>query len=276
MISVRLVGAGGRAIAVDADGGLVLAQPKDFFLEVARGNIPGMTPVEKFGRNPDVDTGTDPEDIWDVGGLWVKPTQARIHNIVSASVNDAAAGTGARTIRVIGLVDWHKVETSEDVILNGQSNVPTKNAYVVIHRMKVLTWGSGGVAAGTITATAETDSTVTAQITQGQDQTLMAVYAVPSLQKLYLTQWYIDLNRGGSAGTVDCDLLIDPSPDQPNSGYQTKSHLGLQSTGSSHIEHSFKPYFKIPGPALVVSRAAMVSANNTDVSAGFDGILVDN
>ena len=277
MIKVKLVGANGQAVAVDDDGGLVLAAPTDFYLELSRGNIPNMSGVLKFGRNPVVDTGTDPEDVWDTGGLWVPPTQARLHNIVSTSTADnGATATGGLTMQLWGLTDWHNTEVREVITLNGQSNVPTVNAYVAIHRMKLLTWGSGEVAAGNITATAITDGTVTAQISQGYDQTLMAIYAVPSLLTFYMTQWYIDLNRGGSAGTVDCDLLVAPTPDQANSGYQTKHHLGLQSTGNSHISHSFKPYFKIPGPALIVVRVTEVSASSTDVSAGFDGILVEN
>lgn len=40
------------------------------------------------GRNPDVDQATDPEDLWPVGGAWVPPTQPRVHEIVSTSVDD--------------------------------------------------------------------------------------------------------------------------------------------------------------------------------------------
>jgi hypothetical protein len=58
-------------------------------LLIAAGLIRGLEHVNKFGRNPDIDTATDPEDIWDAGGLWVPPTAARVHNIASSSANDA-------------------------------------------------------------------------------------------------------------------------------------------------------------------------------------------
>ena len=78
---------------------------KDFYFSVSEGLTPGYSRLNKFGRNPDIGTATDPEDVWDAGGVWVKPTQARIHDIASTSGNDAAAGSGALTIRVYGLTE---------------------------------------------------------------------------------------------------------------------------------------------------------------------------
>jgi len=76
--------------------------PPDVLL--TSGNIRGVTPVTKFGRNPAV--GTTEEDIWSGGGTWVAPTEARIHQISSTSSNDTAGGSGTRTLLVRGLPDW--------------------------------------------------------------------------------------------------------------------------------------------------------------------------
>jgi len=66
----------------------------DFFMEVAKGNIPGHKGIEIAGENIDLDNTGTFEDIWDVGGVCVPPTQARLHNIASAGVSAAAdAGT---------------------------------------------------------------------------------------------------------------------------------------------------------------------------------------
>ena len=67
-------------------------------LEVPRGNVPGVTSVNKFGRSTDVDTGY--RDVWDVVGTktWVAPTTARVHNIKSSSASDDGdpAGVGRK------------------------------------------------------------------------------------------------------------------------------------------------------------------------------------
>lgn len=70
----------------------------DFILEISRGKVPGMSSVNKFGRNPDVDGA---EDIWVNGGFWVPPTLARTHDIASTSTQDKGSllSTGTFTSR---------------------------------------------------------------------------------------------------------------------------------------------------------------------------------
>ena len=253
--------------------------PTDYELAVASGQVPGQTGIHKFGRNPDVDTGTVPEDVWDAGGIWVAPQAARIHDLASSSASDAPAGSGARTVRVFGLTGWDAAEVSEVVALNGVALVPTVNSYVIVHRLEALTWGNvppaTGVNVGTITATAQVDGTVTAQISVLSNRTLMAVLGVPSGQALFLTQWYIALNRSQAAGSADMELCTNLSPNVAGGGgYAVMSHLGLAAAGSSFIQRRFLPYLRIDGPAIVKLHCENVSANNTDVSGGFDGILV--
>jgi hypothetical protein len=252
--------------------------PTDYGLAVPFGQVPGQIGVNKFGRNPDIDTVTAPEDVWDGGGIWVAPQAARVHDLASSSALDAAAGTGARTVRVFGLTGWGAPEVSEVVALNGVGLVPTVNAYVIVHRIEALTWGNVGPAtganAGTITATAQVDGTVTAQINVGVNQTLMAIFGLPSGRTLFLTQWYMGLNRPQSGGSADMELRINSTPDvAEGGGYMAKSHVGLSNPGSSFVQRRFGPYVPVPGPAIIKVRCDLVTANNTDVSGGFDGIL---
>lgn len=247
----------------------------DFYYDISTGAVENNDAVNKFGRNPDVDTATDPEDVWDTGGIWVAPTQARKHNIASSDANDDAIGTGAQTIRLYGLVSWDSLETSEDVIMDGLTPVATSNSYVIIHRMKVLTAGSGGLNVGDITATAQTDGTITAQITASQNQTLMAIYGIPALQKLVITKWYTSVNlTSGGGGTADVELLINEEPDNNLLLFLVKHHAGLSSSGSSVFNHEFSPYLSVQGPAIIKVNVESVSSNNTDISGGFDGILI--
>jgi hypothetical protein len=230
-----------------------------------------LSGVNKFGRNPDVDTAAD-EDIWDAGGTWSLPATASAHDIASTDAADAAAGTGARTVQVWGLQNWGTRESSEIVVLDGVTPVATTKSYVLIHRMQCLTFGSGKTNAGDITA--KVGATTHAQISIGVAQTLMAIYGIPDDTHLFVSKWYASMNRpGGATSFVDMRLMVDPAPASADSGFSTKHHLGLYSSGASYISHEFNPFLEVAGPAVLKIRALDVSGNDTDISAGFDGYL---
>lgn len=248
---------------------------RDFALEVPRGNVAGVAGVNKFGRSTDVDTTA--RDIWDVVGtaIWVAPTTARTHDIASTSASDTSGGAGARTIRIYGLTGWSSKEVSEDITMNGVTNVPTANSYVIIHRMKVLTKGATNVNVGAISATAQTDGTVTAQINIGQGQTQMAVYGIPDTQTAYVSRYYCSVIRTSTARSVDVNLFANPEPDAELTEFVVKHTVGIESAGASMTVQEFNPYYPLAGPAIIKIQAT-ASANNSDVSAGFDLYLVDN
>ena len=249
----------------------------DFALEVVKGNVPGHSFINKFGRNPDIDTGSDPEDVWDVGGIWVAPTTARIHDIASTSASDTSAGTGVRTVQIYGLTDWDTKEVNETVTMNGTTNVPTANSYVIIHRMIARTAGSGGTNAGDITATAQTDATVTAQITTGIGQTLMAIYGFPSVQTLFTANYYISWGRsGGAANEASNVVYVKENADQSDSLFVARHFTGVFGSGNTFVNHPFPVYPPISGPAIIKIQTVEVSANNTEIGAGFNAYLVDN
>jgi hypothetical protein len=118
------------------------------------------------GYNAAVAAGT--ETIWYSDTAWLPPTAARVHQIVSGDVKDdgSPAGVGAQTVRVTG-INGSGLPTSEVVTMNGTTNVATVNSYLHISELRVLTVGSDLDNAGAITATADTDTTVSAAIVAG-------------------------------------------------------------------------------------------------------------
>lgn len=248
-------------------------------LELANGVFSGYSHINKFGKSTNVDSGVD-TDIWDRANavddddIWTAPTQARIHNIASSSGSDDGdpVGVGARTLRVFGLTSWGAKEVSEDITLDGVTPVATSNAYVIIHRMQVLTKGATAANVGIITATAAVDGTVTAQINAGEGQTQMAIYGVPSVQVAYMTHYYASLLWLTDA--VGISVLVNPEPDSELLNFLVKHTQAIVAVGTSYFSHPFMPYFRIPGPAIIKIQGRG-SANNLDVSAGFDLILKD-
>ncbi len=268
---------------------------RNFDLEISKGNIPGHFSVNKYGRASDGIQLTT-TDIWDRADaaatqqIWLAPTAARIHEILSTSDADSdtggtvAQGQGARTIRIFGLQTWSSNETNEDIIMDGTAtgvnSVDTANSYVIIHRMKVLTHGTAGPNVGIITATAVSDVTVTAQIGAGNGQTEMSIYGVPSTQVAYMTSFDVNAHNTGNPSTVietDFDLLVNehPNVDPTPAAFLVKANVGLIATGSTIFNKIYDPPFKVAGPAIIKFQGIATTAD-TEAVAEYDLILVDN
>jgi hypothetical protein len=230
---------------------------------------PGFAWINKFGENTDVDSGAA-EDVWTYGGKWVAPTTARTHAIVSASANDAAAGTGLRTVQIEGLDANYDIQT-ETITMNGTTNVNTANTYTRIYRMKGLTAGSGGTNAGNITATAATDNTVTAHILAGQSQNQMAIYTIPAGKTGYMTNYHASMLRTASNSGCDIELFVRDF----GGPWRVLHDMGMLSSGISQFQHIFDPYLTISAKADVVLEATS-TADNLLVAGGFDIILINN
>jgi len=247
---------------------------RDFFYEIAQNKIAGVVGDGKFGRNSDIKT--TEEDIWSGGGVWVAPTQARIHQISSTSLNDTAAGTGARTIIVRGLQSWSLKQVSEVITMNGTANVPTVNEYVIINHMIVLSKGSASVNVGVITAIADTDGTVTAQINPDEGVDQMNVFGIPDIQTAYFKNYYVSFNKTSpSFGFVNVRGLINFEPEVERTNFINGHSNNLTSDGSSRFYHIFDPPIRLSGP-FIFKIAASGNSQQSDVSAGFGLLLIDN
>ena len=254
----------------------------DFFLEIAAGNVPGHSAVTKFGRNPDIDQIASStaviigRDIWDLGiagaTMWVPPTTARIHQIASSNDEDGGAGgdTGALTMEVYGL-DSSFALTNETITLNGTTNAPT-SAMTMIYRMECLTFGSAGRNLGNILATADTDGTVTAQVTADNSQTLMAIYQIPAGKTGYITSYESELHKTGGAATLADITLMSM---KFGGGWRVRDTMSLASDGTTSHQKFFQPYKTLAAKEYVKVVGAP-SKDAQDIGAGFALILKDD
>lgn len=225
--------------------------------------------VNKFGRSKNCDNNTL-TDIWSKSDqpIWLAPTAARIHAIVSSSASDAAAAVGAQVVKIYGLTSWSEEEISEEVTLNGTTAVNTTNAYVIIHRMKVISSGATAINVGTITATAAVDTTVTAQIDPEIGQTLMAIYGVPEGRTVNMSNYYCSAIRGSASFSVEVFLLVNPDPEN-SLHYLVKNAVGVTTEGNNYISQVYDPKYAITGPAIIKIQVE-ASLDNAEVSAGFN------
>jgi len=249
-------------------------------LEISRGKIAGQSGVNNFGKTINADNAVA-TDIWDgaiTTVIWVAPTVARIHDIVSSDVGDdgAPVGAGARTIVVRGLTAWDKKQVTETIILNGTTNVPTANAYVIINTMEVMTSGATSINIGAISATAQTDGTITSIITAGFGLTQQVIYGIPSIQTGFMTQCFVTARKaGGATRLIDSALLLNLNPNVQLLNFITQHTSIVTLPNSPYFQQLFNPNIPIPGPAIIKIQATS-NTNDTEVSAGFDLILVDN
>jgi hypothetical protein len=260
----------------------IVQRAGDFHLMVARGLIDGHVGKDIFGESDNVDNGVL-TDLWDranatdTQAIWTAPTAARIHQIVSSSTSDdgSPVGVGARTLLVEGLTSWDLKETSEIITMNGTTNVPTVNSYVIIHHMEVLTKGATNINVGIITATADTDSTVTAQMAVGKGHTQMAIYGVPSVQTAFITKVSGSLGNVGSGKQVEFDLVINNTPKEELTNFLLDYHASVAGGGSSNLEHNHVVPDKHPGP-FILKLQGTGDSNNQELSGSFHFILIDN
>lgn len=256
----------------------------DFMLEVAKGNVPGHGHVNKFGNTSNADDGVI-TDVWDAPAqpVWLAPTAARVHEILSTSDEDSdtggaiAQGTGARTIRIYGLKTWGTAESTEDVIMDGTDGTDTANSYVIIHRMKVLTFGSAGPNVGTITAVAAVDGTVTARINPIRGQTFMAIYGIPSTQIGYMTSFSASIAKDtpGTTGEAGVILFQSTNVESDTTVFTFKHTSAVNELGGPTVQQLFSPPKVFEGPCIV-KMAVVAGDDNTLADASFDIVIVDN
>lgn len=245
--------------------------PRNWHIELLLGNIPNMSEVETYGHNPDIDTTSFPEDIWDRGGIYVPPTVAqtiRVYSSGAGAANDTAAGTGARTIEVTG----HNAageEVSETFTMNGTTAVYSVSTWTAVYGMRVLTAGTSEVNEGTILCIANTDVTVQGQITADFGHSLHAIYKVPVGCTLCIEEWGASVNKTGGGGT-EADFRLQVKKD--GGAWNTEAFEGAITTGTSAFTQNL--FVAAPELSWVRVQCTYVSANNTDVSGFFEGPLV--
>lgn len=264
----------GRFIAEGSGDGEI-----PFTLLASAGKVPGVTPLFKFGVNPDVDTASI-ETVWANGGgdgdAWqitkeIGKDIADIGDVLSSiagSEAGIAAGTGARTMTLYGL-DSNYNEIQETVTLNGTSNVTSVKSYLRISRCIVNTSGSSNYNEGTITVTV--DSATVAIVTPTEGQTLQAIYTVPADSTLMLYQFYVSMQKKTSA-LMTFHLEVRPF----GGSWNVKQVLGIDSTGASSFQRFSTVPFPIPEKTDIRVRVHDSSSTDIQVSAAFDGLLIDN
>jgi hypothetical protein len=248
---------------------------KDFYLEVAKGNIPGHSAVNKFGHNP---VATNLSDVWaGLGTYPFYPLTAQAMELVSSATQDEfASGIGAKTVMVFGL-DSNWDEISETVELDGQDPVDLQNTYLRIHRAVVVTAGEWNTNYGNITIEQDGAAGDTAAyISAGDGQTQQAIYTIPNGKTGYFIKGYVGISDNDKSGEAAQFKWRAKANNGVNGAWATKGQISCTSIGSSWWQYEYGiPAGPLPEKTDIRLECSSVTAA-MGVVGGYDILMVDD
>jgi hypothetical protein len=239
---------------------------------VALGEVPGWSTVSKFGENPEITTGTDPEDVWDAGGLYTYSDTSDIKQIASSAVADS------QLVIVYGLDSLWR-DTFQIVTLQGQTPQNFGFRFRRVYRMiNIDTTNISGTvtvitASGTYTnGVPDAATDIRAQIVNGNNQTLMTQYTIPANTTGLFTGAIIGMTTSGvQAQTAIFQLYVRPF----GQVFQLKQTIALVGSGTSAAQLLVFNPLNIPEKSDIVIRISEVSAT-LGVSASYGITLVED
>jgi len=220
----------------------------------------------KFGYNSDIDTTTDPEDIWDYGGQYTFGSDS------GETIRVSSNNTGDADSFTIQGLDENFLNKSVTLNLSGQTPV-TVGTFSRVFRAfnagstdlngNVYSYGTGTVTTGT----PQSASMIRSMVKPTYQQTQMAIYTVPANYNAYICDITCSAPKLANQ-TVAVEMHLDVR--EFGKAFRTQLVLGVND--SLYQDVLFAP-ITIPGKSDVRLRAQQVYASDTPVAASFDLFL---
>jgi len=234
---------------------------------VALGQITGLTRHHVCGYDAAAAAATD---IWDGSAAFPNNAANAAMEIVSGSADDAAAGTGARTITVYGVAlsgtSW--VYQQETVALNGTTVVALTKEYLYVYKAEVTTAGTGLTNAGAITVRLASAGATQCVITATFGKSYSAVFPIASSYKGIIDLIYTDLVYVATA--IGGNFALCTREGTGPWIYETV----VSGASGRRIEYRPPRPIVVPEKSLIKMRTYALTAAGV-VGAGFDLLLCD-
>jgi len=218
-----------------------------------------MNRLHVQGYNGDIDIASA-EDLWSEGGDYPFPAAAAATTIVSASANDTAAGTGARTVAVRGLGS-DLGELNETVTLSGATPVTLANSFFRINQIEVLTAGSGGINAGALSV--KHGATVIGSVEASMGRSRSAVFTPSTRFPAHRIKSISGAILDATAGTANFNLWTRKS----GGAWQIRKTISVYGAAGTFVE---VPVDIGLAAGEDVRLRADVTGDNSIVAGGFD------
>lgn len=240
--------------------------PGRYQFEAAAGKIPGAETRSIFGVSINGALATTML-IWELNTDYTFQTSAQTLEILSDSANDAAAGTGARTVLVTTLdANYNEVQTV--VTMNGTTPVALSGTHLFFNSALVLTFGSGNTNAGNITIRVASAGAAQGYIAAGASVSCAALFTVPAGKQFIIENFYTAAGVLGSAAS-GCRIY---SYLRLQSGLMIRGLIQVQSLNGP-INIQVPDCSPIDEKQSIMLKASDITAANCVISVGFTGIL---
>jgi hypothetical protein len=247
---------------------------KNFYLEVAKGNVKGHSLVHKFGRNDSVPNGS-----WAFITLlgqtaWPLSAATTVRIKAGGNAADTAAGAGAREVTVQGIVASTFLEETEAIATAGASaSSATSKSFWRVHRKWVSSAGTYGAAnTGDIILENGAGGTDIITLAAEEGQTQDALFTIPAGKTGYLASVHVTVD---SNKPTDLRCFVRDNLDVTSAPVDSK-RLKLYWDGIAN-SLDYRPY----SPELSISEKSDIwfegkGAAVSEVSVDFELLLVDN
>lgn len=252
-------------LALDADAISARTVSEEF--DIALNKRSGMVFVNKFGRNPDIDTGTVPEDVWNSGGTATGfPTNTPEEiQLVSSSASD----TGTVTFSYLASTTSTAYVTAS-FTLTGTTPV---NTGITAWRVHTANYSSGAATTFNVGDITIRQRTTTANvfliIPVGRSQSNNAGYTVPAGHTAVIKRLFCRV-IGATTGQVDGSLWVRALNGSP------RLRRPFAASAGAPYQEDIYGGISIPAGTDLTIRISASSANNLEVTAGYDLVLVDD
>lgn len=189
-------------------------------------------------------------------------------SLVSTSANDAAAGTGARTVKITYYTAAMTGPFTETVTLNGTTPVNTVATDICyIEKMEVLTAGSTGSNVGVISLKAATGGggVTVWSIAATDNRTFGAHHYVPQDKSAFITGFTAGIKGADTTGAI---IRAVPIPTGSNAEVQISDLLRVPSSGQSN--RAYGTPIEVSGSARITAYAVPDSTSSRTYYASFD------
>lgn len=252
---------------------------------IQSGKVKGHSVMDKFGANQEITVGSDPEDICDQGGVYIFTDNAGADYYVSSSNSGDNQLVKFEVLTVDSSDNWNK-EVFEQVI-SGQVKTlltpPSGDPIVRIYRIE-NEGASGDDLAGdlyvyedtTVTLGVPDDLTkIRAKIFAGEiNQTLMAIYTIPTGYVGFLTKGEAGMNFEGSVGAGTNFAKMYYKSRRYGKVFKVKKEFSLINVASSNYEDN--RCFPDPIPSKTDIKITCEEVSETmGVWAAFCILLID-